>query len=130
MDQTSYDPTALNGGTFVGGLAGYLLVGLALYGVFTKAGEEGWKGFIPIYNTIVLLKIVGRPWWWIILLLVPIVNIVVLVIVYHNLSVSFGHGVGFTIGLIFLSLIFLFILWLGSSTYRGPAADPSRTLTT
>jgi hypothetical protein len=31
--------------------------------VFTKAGEAGWKSIIPIYNIIVILKIVGRDWW-------------------------------------------------------------------
>jgi hypothetical protein len=41
------------------------------------------------------------------------------------LSKSFGHGVGFTLGLIFLSVIFYYILAFGSSTYRGPAAGMS-----
>ena len=27
--------------------------------MFEKAGEAGWKSIIPIYNVIVLLKIVG-----------------------------------------------------------------------
>ena len=38
----------------------------------------------------------------------------------NDLSKSFGHGVGFTLGLLFLSLIFVYILAFGSSTYRGP----------
>ena len=42
--------------------------------VFTKAGEAGWKSIIPIWNLLILLKIVGREWWWIILLLIPIVD--------------------------------------------------------
>jgi hypothetical protein len=37
---------------------------------------------------------------------------------------SFGKGAGFTVGLIFLSWIFLAILGWGSAQYRGPAAAP------
>jgi hypothetical protein len=92
----------------------------ALWKVFTKAGKPGWACIIPIYNIIVLLEIVGKPVWWIILLLIPIVNIVVLVIVYHQLSKSFGKDVGFTLGLIFLNIIFIAILGFGSAQYVGP----------
>ena len=45
-----------------------------LWMVFTKAGEDGWKSIIPIWNVLILLKIVGREWWWIILMLIPIVG--------------------------------------------------------
>ncbi len=93
---------------------------VALWKIFTKAGEEGWKSIIPIYNTIILLKIVGRPWWWILLFLIPLVNIVVIIIVYNDLSKSFGHGMGFTLGLLFLNVIFFLILGFGSSRYVGP----------
>jgi hypothetical protein len=103
-------------------LIGYLVTAAALWGIFVKAGEPGWAGLIPIYNTLVLLRVVGRPWWWLLLYLIPVVDLVVLVIVYYDLSKSFGHGVGFMIGLIFLVVIFLLILAFGASVYRGPAA--------
>jgi hypothetical protein len=90
--------------------------------VFTKAGEKGWKALIPFYNIIVLLKIVGREWWWILLMLIPVVNFVVWVIVSLDLAKSFGRGVGFAVGLIFLPFVFAPILGFGSDTYRGPAA--------
>jgi hypothetical protein len=53
---------------------------------------------------------------------------VIIIIVYNDLSKSFGHGVGFTLGLIFLSWIFLAILAWGSSQYRGPAAPGAAAL--
>ena len=91
-----------------GGLGGLLLnlviiVGAiaAYWKIFTMAGEEGWKAIIPIFKIVVLLKIVGRPWWWLLLMLVPIVNFVVAIVVMNDLSKSLGHGVGFTLGLIF-----------------------------
>jgi hypothetical protein len=111
-----------------GGISGliYLVILViaivAYWKIFTKAGEEGWKSIIPIYNIVVLLKIVGRPWWWLLLMLVPFVNFVVAIVVMNDLSKSFGHGVGFTLGLIFLSFIFYLILAFGSSQYQGPAA--------
>ena len=100
-------------------LAIYVILAAALWRIFTKAGEEGWKAIIPIYSFIVLLKIVGRPWWWILLLLVPILNIVIYVMVTNDLSKSFGKGVGFTVGLILLPYIFYLILGFGGDRYLG-----------
>ena len=107
-------------------IVAYVVYVLPLFGVFSKAREPGWAAFIPIWNLLVLLKIVGRPWWWILLFIIPVVDIVVAIVVWYDLSKSFGRGVAFTVGLVFLSWIFLLILWLGSSQYRGSlAADAS-----
>ncbi len=94
---------------------------VAYWRIFTKAGQPGWASIIPIYNIIVWLRIIGRPWWWIFLLFIPIVNIVIEIMMIHELSKSYGHGVGFTLGLIFLSPIFILILAFGGSRYIGPA---------
>jgi len=107
------------------GLAILLVYVAALWRIFTKAGQPGWAAIIPIYNYYVILKIVGRPWWWLLLYLVPIVNLVILIIVLNDLSKSFGHGVGFTLGLIFLSFIFYPILGFVDSRYLGPAGAPA-----
>ena len=103
-------------------LAVALLVIASMWKVFTKAGKPGWAAIVPIYNTIVLLEIVGKPTWWIILLLIPFVNIIVLLIVINELSKSFGRGVGTTLGLIFLGFIFWPILAFGSAQYQGGGA--------
>jgi hypothetical protein len=97
---------------------------VAAWIVYTKAGEEGWKALIPIYNIWVLLKIVGRPGWWLILFLIPFVNFVIWIIVSIDLAKSFGKGTGFALGLIFFAPIFYMILAFGDATYRGPAAAP------
>jgi hypothetical protein len=99
----------------------YAIAVIPYWVIFTKAGRPGWPALIPIYSFYIVLKIVGRPGWWLLLLLIPFVNIVILIIVINDLSKSFGHGVGFTLGLLFVSLIFMYILAFGSSTYRGPA---------
>jgi len=93
-----------------------------LWKVFEKAGKPGWAAIIPIYNIIILLEIVGKPAWWIILMLIPFVNFIIAIILYHQLSLSFGQGVGMTIMLIILPFIALPLLGFGSATYSGPPA--------
>lgn len=102
-------------------LALIVLMIASMWTIFTKAGKPGWACIIPIYNIIVLLEIVGKPWWWLILMLIPLINIVFAIWMINLLSKSYGHGVGFTLGILFLSLIFLPILAFGSSKYAGPA---------
>jgi uncharacterized membrane protein YtjA (UPF0391 family) len=93
-----------------------------MWKVFTKAGKPGWAAIIPIYNTIVILEIVGRPIWWIILMLIPCVGFVIAIIVCIDLAKSFGKDALYGIGLAFLGIIFFPMLGFGSATYRGPAA--------
>jgi len=92
----------------------------ATWKIFTKAGKPGWASIVPVYNVVLLLEIVGKPAWWILLWLIPVVNIVVIIIVYHRLALSFGKGILFTIGLIFLGFIFFPILAFGKAQYLGP----------
>ncbi len=123
LAQVTYDTSGAGAGAILLWVAVvYAIIVIPYWVIFTKAGQPGWPALIPIYSTYVLLKVVGRPGWWLILLIIPIVNLVIYVIVANDLSKSFGHEVGFTLGLIFLSVIFLFILAFGSSTYRGPSA--------
>lgn len=96
-----------------------------IWKVFTKAGKPGWACLIPIYNTVVLLQIVGRPIWWIVLLLIPFVNFVILIIVSIDMAKSFGKGTGFGIGLALLGFIFYPMLGFGDAKYQGPAAAGS-----
>lgn len=102
---------------------------IGLWKVFEKAGKPGWAAIIPIYNAIVLLQVVGRPWWYLLLLLIPCANIVFMIwgiiLINNLLSKSFGQGVGFTLGLIFLSFIFVPILGFGDYTYLGPGGVPA-----
>jgi len=95
---------------------------VAMWKVFTKAGQPGWASIIPIYNIYIWCKIVGRPAWWIILMLIPLVNFIICIILCIDLAKSFGKGAGFGIGLAFLGIIFLPILGFGSAQYQGPSA--------
>ncbi len=103
-------------------LAVIVLMIAALWKIFAKAGEPGWAAIVPIYNFIVLLKIVGRPLWWIVLLLIPFVNLVVAFILAFDLAKRFGKGAGFALGLIVLAPIFYPILAWGDSRYSAAPA--------
>ena len=99
---------------------------IALWRIFSKAGEAGWKAIIPIYNYYVLLKIVGRPGWWLLLLLIPFVNIIVYLLVSVDLAKSFGKSEVFGVVAIWLfSIIGYMILGFGESKYVGPASGGS-----
>ncbi|MBN2521895.1 MAG: signal peptidase I [Bacteroidales bacterium] len=102
-----------------------ILLIISFWKIFTKAGKPGWASIIPIYNVIVFLEVIGKPWWWLLLYLIPVVNIIFGIWALNLLSKSFGKEVGFTIGLVFLSIIFLPILGLGSAAYKGPAGKKS-----
>jgi hypothetical protein len=97
---------------------------VAMWRIFTKAGQPGWAAIVPIYNYYVMLVVVGRPWWYLLLYFIPIVNIVIYIMVMIDLAKSFGKGGGFAAGLIILPFIFLPILGFGSAQYQGPAAAP------
>ena len=91
--------------------------------IYEKAGQSGWACLIPIYNIIIFLRIIGKPWWWIILFMIPGVNIVFAIWATNLLSKSFGKSEGFTVGLILLGFIFYPILGLGDAEYVGPAGE-------
>jgi len=105
------------------GLIIALLLIVAMWKVFTKAGQPGWASIIPIYNLYIWCKIVGRPGWWILLMLIPFVNIIVGIILCIDMAKSFGKGAGFGIGLALLGVIFIPILGFGSAQYQRPSAS-------
>lgn len=99
----------------------------AQWRIYEKAGKPGWAVLIPFYNFIVLLEIVGKPWWWLLLMFIPVVNLVIGIWVVNLLSKSFGQNEGFTLGLLFLSIIFYPMLAFGNYEYKGPAANLNLT---
>ena len=122
MDSESFFPT-LGPGTILFYLAIVIVMIIAEWKIYQKGGQPGWAVLIPFYNIYVLLKLVGRPGWWLLLMLIPVVNIIIGIIVTNDLSKSFGQGVGFTLGLIFLSPIFILLLAFGDYKYIGPGAN-------
>lgn len=108
-----------NGTTSVVGLIFYVIVAIALWKVFTKAGYPGILAIIPIVNLIFLIKIAGLSGWFVLLYLIPIVNIVMSIVVAIRLGKNFGKGGLFSFFLLWLfSFIGYFIIGFGSSQYR------------
>ena len=58
--------------------------------LYVKAGRKPWEAIVPIYNAIVLLKILKRPTWWIILLFIPIINLLMFPVIWVETVRSFG----------------------------------------
>jgi hypothetical protein len=95
---------------------------VAWWKVFTKAGEPGWAALIPIYNMIVLMRVIDRPWWWILGYAIPILNWIVVIVVSIDLAKSFGKSVWFGLGIFILPMIFYLILAFGSAEHVGREA--------
>ncbi len=69
-----------------------LLHGLATWKLYIKAGRKAWEAFVPIYNAVILMKIINRPWWWTILLFLPIVNLILFPVVWVETARSFNKN--------------------------------------
>lgn len=102
--------------------AAIIIMIVSMWRLFTKAGQPGWAAIIPIYNTIVLLKIAGRPAWWFLLFLLPVVSIIVAAVVYYEVAQAFGKGVGYAVLLFLLPVIGFPMLAFGDAKYQGAPA--------
>ena len=125
------------------GIILYILLIIAYWKIFQKAGEPGFKSLIPVYNVYTQYRFSWgtRPFLWLLVCLIAgfalpqiapdsdfwawvartcltLAGIIRLFALYR-LSRCFGHGILFTIGLYFLPNLFLLILGFGSSRYRG-----------
>ncbi len=58
--------------------------------LYKKAGRKAWEALMPVYNAIVLMKIINRPIWWTILLFIPVVNLLMFPIIWIETIRSFG----------------------------------------
>ena len=94
-----------------------LVTVISYWKIFEKAGQPGWTSVIPVYNTIVLLKISQKPEWWVILYFIPLVNTVIHIIVSIALAECFQKDTGFALGIILIPLVFYPILAFGDSQY-------------
>lgn len=137
--------TAMLGVLLVILLVYYIIMVIAQWRIFAKAGQPGWKSIIPFYNSYILYKIVWQvKWFWIVFGLGILSSVVswlnmsggngfllavsrIIVVVAFILSVflcsktakAYGKGIGFTVGLVLLHPIFMLILAFGSAEYVG-----------
>jgi hypothetical protein len=118
--------TAVNQGLFsiwtgVIGVLWYILVALALWLVFAKAGYPGILALIPIVNIVILVRIAGMSGWLALLYLIPIVNIVFAIVVAIRVGEAFGKGAVWSFFLLFLiAFVGYLIIGLGDAKYTKP----------
>ena len=60
--------------------------------LYVSAGRKSWEAAIPVYNAIVLLKIIGRPTWWTVLLFLPIINLIIFPVIWVETLSCFGKN--------------------------------------
>ena len=63
---------------------------LGTWKLYEKAGRKSWEAAIPVYNSIVLMKIIDRPTWWTILLFIPVVNLMMFPVIWVETLRAFG----------------------------------------
>lgn len=82
---------------------------VSIYDVVSEANELGNDD--TDFSTIVDMSLFGLSG------IISIILLILEIIFYHKMSKSFGHGIGYTLGLIFLQPIFMLMLAFGKSQY-------------
>ena len=93
-----------------------LIHGLGTWKLYIKAGRKAWEAFVPVYNAVILMKIINRSPWWTILLFLPIINLIMFPVVWVETARSFGKNTYLDTALAILTLGFY-------SYYLNYAAD-------
>lgn len=101
-------------------LALFLPMYIGMWKVFEKAGQPGWGALIPIYNLLLLMKIIGQEDSRVIFYFIPIYNIIIGIEDFGVLAKSFGKESGFGIGLLLLPFVFWPMLGFGTAQYNPP----------
>lgn len=133
--------------TLTKAIVGLVAAGLIVAGkwkIFEKMGENGWKALIPVYSGYLIFKHTwSKKAFWATLAtatvlgvakvlvektpsLTPamavegvagIVAIVLAVTAAYKLAKAFGHGIGYTFGLLFAQPIFTLVIGFGKSRF-------------
>ncbi len=126
FDYSTNDPAAVAAMMTPTMLASLILavIGMiALWKIFTKAGEPGWAAIVPFYNLYIAFKVAGLNPWMFLLMFIPFVIIVVALWVSIKIGERFGQSVVWSIVLLVLfPFIGFLILGFGKDPYLPPPA--------
>ncbi len=88
--------------------------------LYQRANRKAWEAAIPIYNAVILMKIINRPKWWVILLFIPVINQLMFPILWIETARSFGFNKRKDTALVLLTFGFylFFINYATNSTYK------------
>ncbi|MGM0634983.1 MAG: signal peptidase I [Bacteroidota bacterium] len=97
--------------------------------LYKRAGRKPWQAAIPVYNAIVLMRIINRPWWWTILLFIPIVNLIMFPVIWVETIRSFGKNKPADTALVLLTLGFyiFYVSYATQDKYIGNRSLQART---
>ncbi|MCG2611166.1 signal peptidase I [Flavobacterium sp. SM15] len=92
---------------------------LGTWKLYEKAGRKSWEAAIPVYNSIVLMKIIDRPTWWTVLLFIPIVNLIMFPVIWVETLRAFGKKsqVDTALGVLTLGFYIYYINYMQDVTY-------------
>jgi signal peptidase I len=97
---------------------------LGTWKLYQRAGRQAWEAAIPVYNAVILMKIINRPWWWVILMFIPIVNLIIIPVIWVETIRSFGrHSTTDTI--LVLVTFGLYIFYINYATDAAHIKDRS-----
>jgi signal peptidase I len=65
---------------------------LGTYRLYKKAGRKYWEAALPLYNLIIMLKIVNRPIYWVTIFFVPIICTVMIPLLWIDFIRCFGKN--------------------------------------
>jgi len=97
---------------------------LGTWKLYVKAGRKAWEAAIPIYNGIVLMKIINRPKWWIALLFIPVVNLLMFPVIWIETIRTFGFYKKLDSFLVIVSLG-LYVFYINYATDAAYNSDRS-----
>jgi hypothetical protein len=131
--------SVFSGSTMFIALLVVVAVVAALWKIFEKAGEDGWKALVPVYNSWILFEISGKPGWWALVGLVGIIPIlglfaglaayVLYILAMLELGKAFGKSTAFTVvALVIFSFIGLLILGFGNDKYTKPSNNAPKAV--
>lgn len=98
---------------------------VAMWKLFTKAGEPGWKALVPVYNAWTFLRLGDQAGWWALVALIPLVNIVAVVfmaIAAYNIGLKLGKEGWYVVLYILVPIVWMLILAFDKSTWSNKAA--------
>ncbi len=109
------------------GIAASVVLIIAMWKIFQKAGKNGWEAIVPVYNLWTLMEIVGINPVFIFVSFIPfigqIASVVLLIVAYIRLAQGFGKTGGFVAGLILLNVVFMPMLAFGKNTWDASRID-------
>lgn len=87
--------------------------------LYIKAGRKAWEAAVPVYNAIILMKIINRPRWWVILLFIPVVNLIMFPVIWVETLRSFGKNkaIDTVLGVLTLGLYIYYVNYTQNVTY-------------